>query len=135
MKAIGADRKRSSAGQDGSWTRQGRVGAIFLGFFFEVLWRRVEWQAIAGWWAAAVKTVTQRTRPPKTTYLPTSWTGREEAALEPDSPVRALEPDGPVPFGYKCAWLAIRTDDSEFVVQVLEMRYPRKSNWHEGIRA
>jgi hypothetical protein len=47
----------------------------------------------------------------------------------------AVEPDTPVPFGYKCAWLAIKTEDSKGVVQALRLRNVRKCGWQEGIDA
>jgi hypothetical protein len=47
----------------------------------------------------------------------------------------AVEPDSPVPFGYKCAWLAIKTEDSQAVAQALGLQNGRKCGWREGIAA
>jgi hypothetical protein len=47
----------------------------------------------------------------------------------------AVQADSPVPFGYKCAWLAIKTEDSQAVVQALGLQDVRKSGWQEGIDA
>jgi len=46
-----------------------------------------------------------------------------------------VEPDSPIPFGYKCAWLAIKTDDSQDVVQALGLLNVRKCGWQKGIEA
>jgi hypothetical protein len=43
--------------------------------------------------------------------------------------------DHPVPFGYKCAWLAIKAEDPEAVVSALGLTGVRKSNWMRGIEA
>ena len=43
-------------------------------------------------------------------------------------------PDTPVSFGYKCQWLAVKTDNQEEVVKVLGLVNPRKSNWEDGIK-
>jgi hypothetical protein len=43
------------------------------------------------------------------------------------------EADFPKPFGYKTAWLAIKTHDSKGVAAVLGMREPKPANWQMGI--
>jgi hypothetical protein len=43
--------------------------------------------------------------------------------------------DDPVPFGYKCAWLAIKTDQPDAVVTTLGLVGAQKSNWAKGIAA
>jgi hypothetical protein len=43
--------------------------------------------------------------------------------------------DNPVPFGYKCAWLAIKTDDPQAVVQELGLENVRTSGWQKGVNA
>lgn len=58
---------------------------------------------------------------------PVNPSGRETEAV--------FEPDSPVPFGYKCAWLAISTEDSEAVVQALALRHVHKSGWQKGIES
>ena len=50
-----------------------------------------------------------------------------EAAIE--------EPDEPIPFGYKCAWLAIKTEAPEAVVAALRLSGVKKCNWITGIPA
>ncbi|HEX7076734.1 MAG TPA: hypothetical protein VF226_22065 [Hyphomicrobiaceae bacterium] len=42
-------------------------------------------------------------------------------------------PDRPAPFGLKMAWLAIRTQDTARVLDVLGMVDPRPCNWNSGI--
>lgn len=41
--------------------------------------------------------------------------------------------DRPVAFGYKMAWLAIRTAETEAVVSTLDLVAPSKANWNSGI--
>lgn len=41
--------------------------------------------------------------------------------------------DFPVPFGYKVAWLALRTPDTQAVVDALGLLWARPSNWGEGV--
>ncbi|MCH9808269.1 MAG: hypothetical protein K0U74_11105 [Alphaproteobacteria bacterium] len=43
------------------------------------------------------------------------------------------DPDLPKPFGYKMAWLAIRTEDAEAVAQSLGLQGGVASNWNSGI--
>lgn len=42
-------------------------------------------------------------------------------------------PDRPSPFGYKMAWLAIRTRDTTRVIEVLGLVEPRECNWSSAI--
>ncbi len=46
-----------------------------------------------------------------------------------------MEPDEPIPFGYKCSWLAIKTDEPEAVVTSLGLAGVQKCNWAKGIAA
>jgi hypothetical protein len=46
-----------------------------------------------------------------------------------------VQADSPVPFGYKCAWLAIKTEDSQAVVGALGLQNLRKSGWQKGVDA
>lgn len=46
-----------------------------------------------------------------------------------------LAADRPLPFGYKMAWLAIRTTDTAGVVDALGLRQVRASNWRSGLGA
>ncbi|HZY89626.1 MAG TPA: hypothetical protein VFE78_32695 [Gemmataceae bacterium] len=47
----------------------------------------------------------------------------------------AAEPDLPVPFGPKMAWLALDTTDTEAVAAALGLRGARPATWAEGIEA
>lgn len=44
-------------------------------------------------------------------------------------------PDVPVPFGPKMAWLALETTDTEAVAAALDVRETRTATWAEGIEA
>lgn len=44
-------------------------------------------------------------------------------------------PDLPVPFGYKCQWMAVRSTDSEAITKRLNLTDKRRANWKTGIRA
>ncbi len=46
-----------------------------------------------------------------------------------------MEPDTPVPFGYKCAWLAIKTEDPQAVIEALGLQNVRESGWQKGVAA
>ena len=45
------------------------------------------------------------------------------------------EPDGPVPFGYKTTWMALRCDDPERVISALRPRLRQSANWTTGLAA
>ncbi len=45
------------------------------------------------------------------------------------------QPDEPESFGYKCAWLAIRTTDMSSVARALGIKQTEPGTWSEGIRA
>lgn len=54
----------------------------------------------------------------------------------PEPPVRPAtgsEPDYPVPFGYKCNWLCVRSDSPMDVIQKLGLKNFEPSNWDKGI--
>ena len=42
-------------------------------------------------------------------------------------------PDYPLPFGYKCQWLAFKTQDPQVVVTALKLQRVRPVNWETGI--
>lgn len=42
-------------------------------------------------------------------------------------------PDTPAPFGYRMAWVAVRTRDAARVIQVLGLRPQEHANWRTGI--
>lgn len=55
---------------------------------------------------------------------------------QPVKPVRAAtgsEPDLPVPFGYKCNWLCIKSDSPMDVILKLGLKNYEPSNWDKGI--
>lgn len=45
------------------------------------------------------------------------------------------KPEKPEPFGFKCAWLAIKTQDTNEVVRALELKNIRVANWTDGMEA
>ena len=45
------------------------------------------------------------------------------------------EPDGPVPFGYKSTWMALRCGDPEQVIAALRPRLRQSANWTTGLAA
>jgi hypothetical protein len=47
----------------------------------------------------------------------------------------ALPPDTPVSFGFKTAWLALETTDTEAVAAAIGLRNARAARWAEGIMA
>jgi hypothetical protein len=47
----------------------------------------------------------------------------------------ATDPDEPAAFGYRMAWLAIRSRDTAAVVEALGLRDPQPCNWNSGIGA
>lgn len=53
--------------------------------------------------------------------------------LSPGRVVFNLVPDRPYPFGYKMAWLAIRTDDTARVLANLALLDVRSANWESGL--
>lgn len=46
----------------------------------------------------------------------------------------AVTPDNPCPFGYKNAWLVIKSDSPEKVIKALLLKKLRASSWESGIR-
>lgn len=44
-------------------------------------------------------------------------------------------PDHPIGFGYKCAWLALKTTHTTAIVAALELRKVCSANWRQGIDA
>ncbi len=45
------------------------------------------------------------------------------------------KPDQPISFGYKCSWLAIKSEHPLDVVAALALRHVRLANWKSGIEA
>jgi hypothetical protein len=43
-------------------------------------------------------------------------------------------PNKPVPFGYKCQWLAIKTEDTKAVADAVFLRNAQPATWQEGIQ-
>ncbi len=46
-----------------------------------------------------------------------------------------IEPDPPAPFGYRMAWLAIRSRDTKAVIESLGLIEPELANWRTGLGA
>ena len=57
------------------------------------------------------------------------------AAKTPEEAFQPLsaQPDGPVPFGYKTAWLAIRCTDPNQAAEALYCRNLQRANWATGL--
>ncbi len=51
----------------------------------------------------------------------------------PVRPATGTEPDFPVPFGYKCNWLCVKSDSPIDVIQKLGLKNYEPSNWDKGI--
>jgi hypothetical protein len=45
------------------------------------------------------------------------------------------DPDRALPFGYKCAWFAVRSHDNKIVANALGVQNARIVTWHEGVAA
>jgi hypothetical protein len=43
--------------------------------------------------------------------------------------------NAPSPFGYKCAWLAIKSTDSEAIIKALRLTKPKQCSWSDGVAA
>jgi hypothetical protein len=50
-----------------------------------------------------------------------------------NSEVGQLSPDTPVNFGFKCMWIAIRTDNKKKVAEMLHLKNISDCNWKKGI--
>jgi hypothetical protein len=59
---------------------------------------------------------------------------RRRHALKGNYPTKGPTPDLPVPFGYKCAWYAVRAEEPHSVADKLDIRRIKPSNWREGIQ-
>lgn len=53
--------------------------------------------------------------------------------MMPRKIVYDLSPDLPCPFGYKMAWIAIKTDDTEKVLATLDLNEIEPTNWRSGV--
>ncbi len=62
---------------------------------------------------------------------------RQDNGLQkpPDKGIEKAMADDPAPFGYKCAWLAVRTDDPKLVATCLGLSNVKPSTWVAGIDA
>lgn len=49
------------------------------------------------------------------------------------APDKFSTPDKPRAFGYKCAWLAIHSEDTKAILEALNLKNPRAANWATGI--
>ncbi|MWC29766.1 hypothetical protein [Paenibacillus sp. MMS18-CY102] len=66
--------------------------------------------------------------------------GLEPEPIKIDKPARKkvsvdATPDYPVPFGYKCQWLAVTTGDTQAVVEAIQLQELEIANWSTGVDA
>lgn len=54
-------------------------------------------------------------------------------APEITRPATGNDPDFPVPFGYKCNWLCVKSNSPLEVIDRLDLKNPEPSNWDKGI--
>lgn len=45
------------------------------------------------------------------------------------------QPDLPIPFGYKCQWIAVRSAETEAIANRLHLTDIRRANWKTGMKA
>lgn len=62
-------------------------------------------------------------------------TPRQNDPSAANAKAAVLQPDAPVPFGYKTNWFAIRTTDTARVIRTLELQDVKDSTWNDGITA
>lgn len=66
-----------------------------------------------------------------------SGTSNQESSTNysdtPIKPVTEMKPDKPVAFGYKCMWLAVKTDNAEKVANIIGLKTKNICNWAVGI--
>lgn len=55
------------------------------------------------------------------------------SAVQPMRAATGSEPDFPVPFGYKCNWLCVKSDSPTDVIRKLGLKNFEPSNWDKGI--
>ena len=62
----------------------------------------------------------------------TAWTAWSSG---PDTTLAPLDdaPDGPVPFGYKTGWLAVKCEAPCRLIEALGLRDPKPANWTTGL--
>jgi hypothetical protein len=48
------------------------------------------------------------------------------------TPISIVE-DSPISFGYKCMWIAVKTDDKLKLADIIGLKNPKKCNWKSGI--
>lgn len=65
---------------------------------------------------------------------------KPEAMQHPESskpgPIKISgTPDAPIGFGYKCVWVAVKTDNSQAVAEAIGLMDTKPCNWQSGIRA
>ncbi len=58
----------------------------------------------------------------------TSWASGKLKPIHFES-----EPDLPIGFGYKCQWFAVKTVDTEAVLEEIKLKNVQVSNWNTGI--
>ncbi len=57
----------------------------------------------------------------------------KEETKPTDGPETGIDPDFPVPFGYKCNWLCIKSNSPLEVIENLGLKNAEPSNWDQGI--
>ena len=87
---------------------------FFLGWWFKGWVRRLRQQVENG--EAVEPGAEPVLQAPPPVILPTPAEGSQE-------------PDGPVPFGYKSTWMALRCGDPEQVIAALRPRLRQSANW------
>lgn len=55
----------------------------------------------------------------------------KEVAQKDEKPV--IKPEPPIPFGFKCAWLAVKTSDRRKLEKCLEIKEVKEANWSMGL--
>ena len=74
---------------------------------------------------------------PKLAQMPEQQPARsiniDTSRAEAPRPAIGDEPDSPVPFGYKCDWLCIKSDSTLDVIEKLGLKNAEPSNWDKGI--
>lgn len=57
-----------------------------------------------------------------------------DQASSPDLSAVSAQADAPRAFGYKMCWLAIKTENTDAVVNAIELTEPQASNWESGLK-
>ena len=63
-----------------------------------------------------------------------AYLAKSRSTRQSNSAIKDLVADLPAPFGYKCAWYAVRADDPLSVANRLNLRRIKSSTWKEGLQ-